>query len=166
MTIKAADHMATLVHIVEETSERWIANNPVSKLKGDITRLLTENKKKIIYLLLGFNDTWGTWQLDTSRDKNNSALKYLRETSQKAITEWFDTIELPEITEEIHLAFIEQYKEEYKREFQSQMYSKMKVRVHQDVNTYFKSISTDIDDLINKNITLKQLLEGEQENEH
>ena len=104
-----------VLSIMAEAVAEWKAVNTEKKLKKRVKDLLDKNSETITMKLLGFNDSWGKWELDhcNGRSGESAAGDYLKKVKQAAIQEWMESLELPKISPALKAKLGKQLKDEF-----------------------------------------------------
>lgn len=68
----------------------WKATHTEEHVKQSVTDMLDRERKQIVLKLLGFNESWGKWELDhcNGRAGNSAAGDFLHTVQKEAIQAW------------------------------------------------------------------------------
>lgn len=91
------EHMEKMLSVIGATVASWKAENSEEKLARKVQIQLDERQEEIVFKLLGFNESWGKWEVDNcnGRSGNSAAGDYLRKAQQDAIEKWLEAVTLP-----------------------------------------------------------------------
>jgi glutathionyl-hydroquinone reductase len=87
---------------IAATVERWKAQNTPVKLQADIFRRLDKERDVILLKLLGFDASYGGWNLDhcNGRAGESTAGLFLKQVQGEAIKDWLTRTVMPTLTDE------------------------------------------------------------------
>lgn len=102
----------------------WKLKNNEELITKRVTEQLDKSSAEITMKLLGFNESWGKWDLDhcNGRGGESAAGDYLRKVQQAAIQKWLETVQLPEIPSKLKAATVAEYKSEYQNALRQALY--------------------------------------------
>lgn len=83
----------SLLVTIATAVESWKVAQDPEKLKKTIFDKLDSKRDEVMLKLLGFNDSWGTWEVDHCNGRSGESYigDFLKTTQQKAIKEWLET---------------------------------------------------------------------------
>lgn len=83
----------SLLVTIATAVESWKVAQDPEELKKTIFNKLDSKRDEVMLKLLGFNDSWGKWEVDhcNGRSGESSIGDFLKTTQQKAIKEWLET---------------------------------------------------------------------------
>lgn len=93
----------------------WKATHTEEHVKKSVTDLLDKEKKTIVLKLLGFNDSWGKWEIDhcNGRNGNSAAGDFLHTVQKEAIQAWMTSNLLPTLDKKTQDALQKSAQAEY-----------------------------------------------------
>lgn len=73
----------------DKAAAQWLKDNE-DKIEKQISSMLDRRLEEVVAKLLGFNNSWGRWEVDNcnGRDGNSAAGDWLREKAANAVKEW------------------------------------------------------------------------------
>lgn len=91
------EHMENMLSVIGSTVAVWMKDNSDKVLARKVIDQLDSKQEEVVCKLLGFNDKWGKWDVDScnGRAGNSAAGDYLRSVQKDAIEKWFKSVELP-----------------------------------------------------------------------
>lgn len=148
-----------LLPVIAQAVQEWRRDNSATQLKNSVKRLLDDNSKEITLKLLGFNNTWGRWELDhfNGRSGNSAAGDFLRSVQNEAIQEWLSTVCLPKLEVKITQEIKTQAAREYKRLVLQELSSTLRQQAQMDVKKLLQDLA--VSDQIGNYIKTMQLLD-------
>lgn len=114
-----------LLTTVLKSIDQWKEKNSEEALTQRVHNLLDANTETIVLKLLGFDNSWGKWELDhcNGRSGESAAGDYLRQVQQDAIQDWFKSVKLPEFSKSLSSVMKKELERGYK-EYLSQFLHK------------------------------------------
>lgn len=109
---------------ITQAVANWKTKNTEEVIEERVTKQLDESCTEITMKLLGFNESWGKWDLDhcNGRGGESAAGDYLRKVQQAAIQKWLETVQLPEIPPKLKAATVAEYTSEYQNALRQALY--------------------------------------------
>ncbi len=103
-----------LPHIAAAVAE-WKAENTEESIKATVIGLLEKESKQIVLKLLGFNESWGKWEVDhcNGRGGQSAAGDFLTKVQQGAIEEWLKTTVMPTLDKKTRDSMLKSAQSEY-----------------------------------------------------
>lgn len=103
-----------LPHIAAAVAE-WKATNTEEKIKETVISLLNKESKQLVLKLLGFNESWGKWEVDhcNGRGGQSAAGDYLTKVQQEAIQEWLKGAVMPTLDKATKASMQKSAQQEY-----------------------------------------------------
>lgn len=91
------EHMENMLSVIGSTVAVWMKGNSEEVLARKVIAQLDSKQEEVVCKLLGFNDRWGKWEVDScnGRAGNSAAGDYLRSVQKDAIEKWFKSVKLP-----------------------------------------------------------------------
>lgn len=89
----AINPIDSLLVTIATAVESWKVAQDPEELKKTIFNKLDSKRDEVMLKLLGFNDSWGKWEVDhcNGRSGESSIGDFLKTAQQKAIKEWLAT---------------------------------------------------------------------------
>lgn len=137
--------------------DRWRSENTEKAIQEKVTTLLDKKAEEMTLKLLGFNLSWGEWNLDhcNGRSGNSAVGDYMRTAQSVAIKEFFDSFD---IKATITQAMKNRLVKVIQKEFEYKLETAVRAAVEQHTKQYVDKIVHDItqsDDLDNVIKTIK-----------
>lgn len=96
----------------------WHALHTPEEIKRDLFARMDKAQQQILLKLLGFNNSWGNWELDhcNGRSGDSAAGDYLRKQQAENIKAWLDQVTLPKIPKKVIDSLVAEYQSNFDRE--------------------------------------------------
>lgn len=109
---------------ITQAVANWKTKNTEEVIEERVTKQLDKSCTEITLKLLGFDESWGKWDLDhcNGRGGESAAGDYLRKVQQAAIQKWLETVQLPEIPPKLKAATVAEYKSAYQNALRQVLY--------------------------------------------
>ena len=103
------------IPLIAQAVTEWEQKNTAEVLTQRVHQLLDKSSKEVVMKLLGFNETWGKWELDhcNGRAGNSAAGDYLKEVQHSAIKDWLQTVSMPKLDKTVLTRLEKQAQSEY-----------------------------------------------------
>lgn len=133
---------------IAQAVAEWQTKNTEEVIKATVKRKLDQASEEITLKLLGFNNSWGKWELDhcNGRAGESAAGDFIKKVQQEAIQEWLTSVMLPKVTPQL----ASKLKAEAQREYADTLLSKVRQLARNKADA-------DASNLINKIIESKDV---------
>ena len=93
----------------------WHALHTPEEIKRDLFARMDKAQQQILLKLLGFNNSWGNWELDhcNGRSGNSAAGDYLRKQQAENIKAWLDQVTRPKIPKKAIESLVADYQSNF-----------------------------------------------------
>lgn len=88
---------AHILNIQKEAVKEWMDKHSDESIKEKVYETLNQNFKETVLKLLGFDNRWGTWEIDRNNKHFIAAQEYISDVIKNSYKEWMDNIVLDEI---------------------------------------------------------------------
>lgn len=104
-----------LLVTVLKSIDQWKEKNSEKALTQRVHALLDDNAETIVFKLLGFDNRWGTWELDhcNGRKGESAAGDFLKQVQKAAIQDWLKSVKLPELNKTLSAAMQKSLNQDY-----------------------------------------------------
>ena len=133
VSLSSINPLNDLLPVILSAIDKWKENNKEEDITAKVHKLLDNNSKEITLKLLGFDNKWGSWELDhcNGRSGESVAGDYLRKVQNQAIDDWLKQVKLPVLNKTLstqmqkHLEVqYDQYLKQYLRDYAQTQASK------------------------------------------
>lgn len=147
-----------LLPFIAAAVDEWQKKNPPEVIKQRVFDRLDGMQEEIAMKLLGFNQSWGKWEVDhcNGRSGNSAAGDYLRNVQREAVQEWLKQLKFPTMSATHKKQIESSISDEYKNRMSSAMRRKAEEQANEDLNRVFAELSET--SLINKYLSTIELL--------
>jgi hypothetical protein len=138
------DHpIDTLLPEIATAMEQWKAQNTPIKLRADIFRRLDKERDVILLKLLGFDASYGGFNLDhcNGRAGNSAAGDFLIKAQGEAIKEWLTRTALPTLTDERRESILKGMAQQYESLFREGLKKAIQAKATEDIKAVMDELS-------------------------
>lgn len=123
--------------------EKWRGTNTPQKLRDDIFRRLDKERDVIVLKLLGFDSSYGGFQLDhcNGRGGNSTAGDFLKAAQSEAIKEWLSRTTLPVLTDERRESILRSCSQHYESLFREGLKKAIAEKAKADIDAVMVEIT-------------------------
>ena len=131
-----------LLDTVLKAINEWKSKNTEEVLTQRVHDLLDKNAKEVVLKLLGFNESWGKWEVDhcNGRAGESAVGDYLKMVKQSAINSWLAKAELPKMDKTISTAMRKELKHDYDRFLKQYLYEYARDQAIETAQEIIKSV--------------------------
>lgn len=150
----------SVLPIVAQAVAEWKSANSEEKIKAKVKELLDSKSEEVTLKLLGFNNSWGKWEVDhcNGRSGESAAGDFIQQVQQTAIKEWLSQVVMPELDEKMKKAILKDVNAEVKRSISYRMQELAKRKADEHMNKLLSDIC--VSDHIDNYLKTMKLLEG------
>ena len=133
VSLSSINPLNDLLPVILSAIDKWKDKNKEDDITKKVHKLLDNNSDEITLKLLGFDNKWGSWELDhcNGRSGESVAGDYLRKVQNQAIDDWLKQVKLPVLNKTLstqmqkHLEVeYDQYLKQYLRDYAQTQASK------------------------------------------
>lgn len=131
-----------LLDTVLKSINEWKAKNTEEILTQRVHDLLDKNAKEVVLKLLGFNESWGKWEIDhcNGRAGESAVGDYLKNVKRAAINSWLDEAELPKMDKSISAVMRKELKRDYDKFLKEYLYEYAQAQARETAQEIIKSV--------------------------
>lgn len=131
-----------LLDTVLKAINEWKSKNTEEVLTQRVHDLLDKNAKEVVLKLLGFNESWGKWEVDhcNGRAGESAVGDYLKRVKQSAIDSWLAEAELPKMDKTISTIMRKELKHNYDRFLKQYLYEYAQDQARETAQEIIKSV--------------------------
>lgn len=152
--------------IIDELAEyanEWVQANKGDDLKQQVFDTLNKNRTNVIYQLLGFDKSWGKWEIKNVNDKNRGfAHEALAKKIKDIELDWLDSepIEL-----KLNKQEIKQIEQSAKYEAKVKFKHLLEVKLESSIDSIYNEVIEEIakSDKLIPMLKMQRLLKGNDE---
>lgn len=140
--IEAINPVDSVLPFIASAVEEWKAAHTEESIKHTVTNLLEKNKEQMVLKLLGFNESWGKWELDhcNGRAGNSAAGEFLRAVQQTAIEDWMAKLILPTVSKTATAEIQKSANQSYRYELEKRVREMAVAQANKDAQAIIQSI--------------------------
>jgi hypothetical protein len=115
VSLSSINPLNDLLPVILSAIDKWKDKNKEDDITKKVHNLLDTNRNEITLKLLGFDNRWGSWELDhcNGRSGESAAGDYLRKVQNDAIEDWLKQVKLPVLNKTLSTQMQKKLKEEY-----------------------------------------------------
>lgn len=153
------------IPLIAQAVTKWQEKNTPETIRNYVHRMLDKASNEIVMKLLGFNDSWGKWELDhcNGRSGNSPAGEFITKVQQSAVQDWLATVTMPKLTKEVRARLEKQAQSEYEQHMRNAIREKARQLAEADAKTLVTALTQS--QHINNYLAAMQLItqEGEED---
>ena len=132
----------SLLVTIATAVESWKVAQDPEELKKTIFNKLDSKRDEVMLKLLGFNDSWGKWEVDhcNGRSGESSIGDFLKTTQQKAIKEWLETSFPLTISPKTLTSLQKRVQKEYERCIEQSLRSAVRDKADKDLENLLRKV--------------------------
>ncbi len=161
--IKRINPIDAVLPIVAQAVAEWKATNSEEKIKKKVKDLLDSKAEEVTLKLLGFNNSWGKWELDhcNGRSGESAAGDFIQQVQQTAIKEWLSEVAMPTLDEKMKKSILKGVNAEVKRSISYQIQQLATNQANALMNKLLSDIC--VSDHVDNYLRTMKLIEGDNE---
>lgn len=88
--------MDTILMAINKAVEEWKKDFTEEKISSEVRSMLNKKKDEIALKLLGFEDSWGKWEINKNTP-NAAAMEFITAKTEPVVKEWLNKLKLPNL---------------------------------------------------------------------
>ena len=150
-----------LIPVIATAVERWRQEHTPEQIESRVRHLLDNKSDEIVAKMLGFNDSWGRWELDhcNGRSGNSAAGDYMRKCHQEAIEKWITKMALPVLPEDLNQKLKQSLQAQFNRSLEEALRNKVIAYAQEEATRVFKEL--EVPSLLDNYMQTLQLIKKE-----
>lgn len=131
------------IPLIAQAVTKWQEKNTPETIHAHVHQMLDKASKEVVMKLLGFNDSWGKWELDhcNGRSGNSPAGEFITKVQQSAVQDWLATVAMPKLTEELQASLVKQAQNEYEQRMSNAIREKARQLAEADAKTLVTALT-------------------------
>lgn len=149
-----------LSNTIKDAIKLWKNKNTKESITKETLALLDRDKKTIILKLLGFNNSWGEWELDhcNGRAGNSDIGDKLKDLNSSLIDKWIEEIEFPELEDTYKSKILKDITKNISHKFEDKLYELITNKVNRAAQEVVDNLSIENLANIDALITTEKLI--------
>lgn len=142
VSLSSINPLNDLLPVILSAIDKWKDKNKEDDITKKVHKLLDNNSDEITLKLLGFNNSWGKWELDhcNGRSGESAAGDYLRKVQKHAIEDWLKQVKLPVLNETLSTQMQKHLKGEYDRHLKQYLSDYAQTQANKDAKEIIDSL--------------------------
>jgi len=144
---------------INKAVTKWKNTYTAREIQEKVKRILDSNFKEIVLKLLGFDNKWGKWELETG---TSFVKDYMKVEAQKAAVKWINTFDFKDIKIGLKAELTRKYKAECKFLIRNLMHEEVQKLASDTVKEIMEEVTKETE--FDKRQTIHTLLTRDYEN--
>lgn len=150
-----------MLPVIASAVEQWRTKHTPEQLESRVTTLLNSKSDEIVAKMLGFNYSYGRWELDhcNGRSGNSAAGDYMRQCHKDAIEKWLAKVTMPVLPKVINQQLRKSLQAEFNRSLEKALCDKVVAYANEEASRMFKEL--EVPSLLDNYMQTLQLIKKE-----